>query len=322
MAQGSIVRGRAGAPGAAAFARRQVRDLMGMPKTLAAIGALDVRLATTKHEIRRAQKLRYRVFFEEGGARPDPTARLIRRDICRFDRVCDHLIVVDNAILRRDGAPTVVGAYRLLRGDAADANFGFYSAGEFDVASLVARHPDKRLLELGRSCVAPGYRGKRTLELLWRGIWAYARHHHIDVIFGCASFPGANPAAHASALRFLRGDRAADALWDVLAIPGRAVGPAPSDDGRGEPRAAMRALPPLIKGYWRLGAKFGPQAVVDESFRATDVFAVMPVAEIEPRYLSHFGGEGAAAALAASMRANANAGFPRPRKCFIQFRRF
>ena len=295
MAQGSFVGARAGA---SAFARRQVRDLMGLPKSLGAIGALDLRLATTKSEIRRAQKLRYRVFFEEGGAKPDATARLIRRDVCRFDRVCDHLVVVDNAILRYDGAPTVVGAYRLLRGDAADANFGFYSAGEFDVASLVARHPGKRLLELGRSCVAPGYRGKRTLELLWRGIWAYARHHRIDVMFGCASFPGADPAAHARALRFLRGGCAADALWDVRAIAGRGVDPAPPDDGPLDPRAVIRALPPLIKGYWRLGAKFGPQAVADESFGATDVFAVMPVAEIEPRYLAHFGGQ-AAAALAA-----------------------
>ena len=299
MAQGSIVRARSGAPGASPFARRQVRDLMGLPKTLGAIGALDVRLATTKSEIRRAQKLRYRVFFEEGGARPDPTARLIRRDICRFDRVCDHLIVVDNAIARYDGAPTVVGAYRLLRGDAADANFGFYSAGEFECDSLVARHPGKRVLELGRSCVAPGYRGKRTLELLWRGIWAYARHHQIDVMFGCASFPGADPAAHADALRFLRADRAVDALWDVRAIAGRAVEAAPPGEARLDPRAAIRALPPLVKGYWRLGAKFGPQAVVDESFGTTDVFAVMPLAEIEPRYLAHFGGEGGAAALAA-----------------------
>ncbi|MGD0639103.1 MAG: GNAT family N-acyltransferase [Roseiarcus sp.] len=296
MSQRSFARTRAGA---LTLARRQVRDLMGLPKTLGALGALDVRLATTRYEIRRAQKLRYRVFFEEGGARADATARLIRRDVCRFDRVCDHLIVVDNAAPRAAGAPTVVGAYRLLRGDAAAANFGFYSAGEFDVASLVARHPGKRLLELGRSCVAPGYRGKRTLELLWRGIWAYARHHRIDVMFGCASFPGADAAAHADALRFLRGGCSSDALWDVRAIAGRAAEPSPWDGEPLDPRAAIRALPPLIKGYWRLGAKFGPQAVVDESFGATDVFAVMPVAEIEPRYISHFGGEGAGAALAA-----------------------
>ena len=296
MAKASFVGAWAGA---SAFAGRQVRDLMGLEKTLGAIGALDVRLATAKSEIRAAQKLRYSVFFEEGAARPDPTARLIRRDVCRFDRVCDHLVVVDNAVLRVDGAPTVVGAYRLLRGEAAQANFGFYSADEFDVGAFVARHPGKRLLELGRSCVAPGYRGKRTLELLWRGIWAYARHHRIDVMFGCASFPGADAAAHADALRFLRGGCSSDALWDVRAIAGRAAEPSPWDGEPLDPRAAIRALPPLIKGYWRLGAKFGPQAVVDESFGATDVFAVMPVAEIEPRYISHFGGEGAGAALAA-----------------------
>lgn len=295
MAQGAMAQVRAGA---AILARRRVRDLMGLPKTLSAIGSLDVRLATTKAEIRRAQKLRYRVFFEEGGAKPDATARLIRRDVCPFDRVCDHLIVVDNSILRADGAPTVVGAYRLLRGEAAQANFGFYSAGEFDIASLVARHPGKRMLELGRSCVAPGYRGKRTLELLWRGVWAYARHHHIDVMFGCASFPGADPAEHAAALRFLRGDGAPNAQWDVPAVAGRAVEAEPAQGGPIDPRAALRALPPLIKGYWRLGARFGPQAVVDESFGATDVLAVMPVAEIEPRYLAHFGG-GDAATLAA-----------------------
>jgi putative hemolysin len=292
-AQDMAARGSAPRIGAAAFARRQVRDLMGLPKTLSAAGPLEVRLATTKVEIRRAQKLRYDVFFEEGGARPDATAKLIGRDVCRFDRVCDHLIVVDTSILRTDGTPTVAGAYRLLRGDVADANFGFYSAGEFDVASLVARHPGKRLLELGRSCVAPRYRGKRTLELLWRGIWAYARHHRADVMFGCASFPGADPERHAGALRFLRGENGADPLWDVEAVAGRAatgnalVAPL-------EARATMRALPPLIRSYWRLGAKFGPQAVVDETFGATDVFAVMPVAEIEPRYLQHFGAENAA----------------------------
>ena len=272
---------------------------MGLPKTLGALGALDVRLATTKCEIRCAQKLRYRVFFEEGGARPDATARLIRRDICRFDRVCDHLIVVDNAVVGADGAPTVAGAYRLLREEAADANFGFYSAGEFDVASLKARHPGKRLLELGRSCVAPGYRGKRTLELLRRGVWANARRHRLDAMFGCASFPGADPAAHAQALRFLRGSSAADPLWDVGALAGRAVDRGLCDEAPLDLRAAIHALPPLIKGCWRLGARFGPQAVVDESFGATDVFAVTPVAAIEPRRLAHFGAESGAAALAA-----------------------
>ena len=276
-------------PGRSAFRHRQVRDLMGLPKTLATIGELDVRLATTKAEIRRSQKLRYRVFFEEGGAKADATGRLIRRDVCRFDRVCDHLIIVDNSVVRIDGKPTVVGACRLLRDAIAAANFGFYSDGEFDVASLIARHPGERLLELGRACVAPAYRSnKRAIELMWRGVWAYARHHRADAIFGCASFPGAEPAVHAAALRFLRAAGGGDPQWDVDAVQGRAADLGPALDAPLDARAALRALPPLIKGYWRLGAKFGPQAVVDADFGATDVFAVMPVAEIEPRYLEYF----------------------------------
>jgi putative hemolysin len=266
---------------------RQVRALNGLPKILASFSDFDVVLATTKKEIRRAQKLRFKVFFEEGGATPDPTARLIRRDVCRFDSVCDHLIVVDRSVKRINGAPTVVGAYRLLRQDVAEANFGFYSAGEFQIGALMARHPDKRFLELGRSCVARGYRGKRTLELLWRGIWTYARHYGVDAMFGCASFPGVDADVHAAALRLLRGETTAAPDWDVAAVAGRAAKAAPSEAEDIDARTA-RALPPLIKGYWRLGARFSRDAVVDEAFGATDVLVVLPVEEIRSRYLAYF----------------------------------
>jgi len=265
----------------------QARSLNGLPKVLSSAGELEVRLATTKREIRRAQKLRFQVFFAEGGAVADPTARLIGRDVCRFDKIADHLIVVDNSVKRIDGSPTVVGAYRLLRQDVAQAQFGFYSAAEFEIGALLARHPDKRFLELGRSCVAPGYRGKRTLELHWRGIWAYALHHHIDVMFGCASFPGAVAHAHAGALEFLRAESLASSDWDVRAAPGRAAERCATEEPASA-RAIARSLPPLIKGYWRLGAKFSCDAVVDEAFDATDILVVLPVEEIRERYLAHF----------------------------------
>jgi L-ornithine Nalpha-acyltransferase len=267
---------------------RQVRGPHGLPEILASTGTLDVRLATTKKEIRRAQKLRYRVFFEEGGAIPDPTARLIRRDICPFDRVSDHLIVVDNSVPRLDGAPTVVGVYRLLRQDVAEAHFGFYSAREFDVGALIARHSDKRFLELGRSCVAEGYRGKRALELLWRGIWAYALRHRVDAMFGCASLPGADPSAHFAVLRFLRGAGEIEPDWSVDAVAGGIATPPALDDSPLDARAALRALPPLIKGYWRLGARFSREAVVDSAFGTTDLLVALPIEEIKSRYLAHF----------------------------------
>jgi putative hemolysin len=278
---------------------RSIRDLRGLRPVLGAIGSLELRLATTKKEIRQAQKLRYRIFFEEGGATPDSTARLIRRDICAFDRVCDHLIVVDRAIPMRSGAAKVVGAYRLLRQDIAEAHFGFYSAGEFDIAPLLARHQGKRFLELGRSCVAAGYRSKPTLELLWRGIWAYVQHHRIDAMFGCASLDGACPTDHALALSYLGRGAAADAQWSADAAVDRGVEMALLPPEAIDPRAAVRALPPLIKGYWRLGAKFGPQAVVDSKFGTTDVFVIMPIADIEERYIRYFGAPVDSAPLAA-----------------------
>lgn len=273
---------------AGAFLKRfsRKRDLAGLGPVLACSGPLEARLAVTGKDVRRAQKLRYSVFFEEGGAVPDPTARLIRRDVCRFDAVSDHLIVVDKTLRRRDGSPRCVGVYRLLRQDVAERNFGFYSALEFDVGSLVARHPGVRLLEVGRACVAPTHRGRRVLELLWRGLWAYARHHAVDAMIGCASLPGADPAAHADIVAALTSE--GDSSWRVGPRPGRGHGvtAAPAD-----PRRFLRTLPPLVKGYWRLGATFSPIPVVDEAFNSTDLFVVMPLAEIEERYLAYFGVE-------------------------------
>jgi putative hemolysin len=274
---------------------RRIRDLKGLPSSLGSIGALELRLATTKKEIRKAQRLRYRVFFEEGGATPDQTARLIRRDICPFDRVCDHLIVIDHAAPK----PRVVGAYRLLRQDVAEAHSGFYSAGEFEIAAMLARHRGMRFLELGRSCVAKGYRSKPTLELLWRGIWTYVRHHRIEAMFGCASLDGADPAQHAASLSCLWRNATAEAEWRAPAIDGRNVnmGPLPADAY--DERAALRALPPLVKGYWRLGAKFSAEAVVDPRFRTTDIFVIMPVANIDARYIRYFTPDAETAPLAA-----------------------
>ncbi len=274
-------------------------DLAGLSPSLARSGTLEARLAMTKKDVRRAQKLRYRVFFDEGGATPDPTARLIHRDVCRFDRVADHLIVVDRTDLYRDGSPRIVGVYRLLRQDVAERNFGFYSACEFDVESLVARRKDMRFLEVGRACIAPTHRGKHVLELLWRGLWAYARHHGIDAMIGCASLPGADPAVHAGAIRTLAAG-GGDPSWRVPPRADRAEAQGAGDEAPpADPRALIRVLPPLVKGYWRLGATFSPTPVVDRAFNTTDVFVVMPLHEIEQRYLQYFGVEAVASPLAA-----------------------
>ncbi len=271
---------------------RLIRRTEGLPASLGRMGSLEVRLATTKKDIRKAQKLRFKVFFKDGGAKPDPRSLLSRRDIDHYDRVCDHLLVVDHAATNRFGRvkPKVVGVYRLLRQEQAAVVDGFYSAREFDLQPLLDRHPGKRFLELGRSCVHPDWRSKRVVELLWRGIWTYARHHRVDVLLGCASLPGVNIGDHAPALDFISKTARADGVWAASARVERRAPDCLSRPLVGG-RDALRLLPPLVKGYLRVGAKFGDGAVVDLRFGVVDVLVIMPVAEIDPRYISYFGGE-------------------------------
>jgi L-ornithine Nalpha-acyltransferase len=259
------------------------------PPTLGRLGPLEVRLARNAAEIRRAQKLRYRVFYREMSAVPDATSFLSRRDVDPFDAVCDHLLVVDHAAPRLRRAPKVVGTYRLLRQEVADRQSGFYSAGEFDIDALVSRHGERRFLELGRSCVLPDYRTKRTLELLWHGIWTYVLAHRIDVMIGCASLEGTDPDRLALPLSFLHHYARAPEAWRAAALPRRYVELDRMPKSAVDPRAALQSLPPLIKGYLRLGAFIGDGAVVDHQFGTTDVLIVLPVAGINSRYLDHFG---------------------------------
>ena len=172
-------------------------------EVLGRLGTLEVRLARTAADVRRAQRLRFDVFYREMSAVADAAARLARRDVDPYDALCDHLLVVDHAARNRVGRPSVVGTYRLLRQDVAERHAGFYSSAEFDVAGLVARHRGARFLELGRSCVLPPYRNRRTVELLWHGIWSYVRQHRFDVMIGCATLDGIEPDKLALPLSFL-----------------------------------------------------------------------------------------------------------------------
>ncbi|MEH3090617.1 MAG: GNAT family N-acetyltransferase [Agrobacterium cavarae] len=254
------------------------------------IGSLKTRLARNEREIDAAQQVRFRVFVEEMGARLPADAMRRGRDIDAFDAVCDHLLVLDNAI-EGDPEDQIVGTYRLLRQETALANKGFYSASEFEIESLIARHPDKRFMELGRSCVLPEYRTKRTLELLWQGNWAYAVRHRMDAMIGCASFPGIQPEAHALALSFLHHSCGSKAEWRTEALPElyREMDMMPLEAIN--PRRALNAMPPLIKGYMRLGAMFGAGAVVDHAFNTTDVLVILPVSSIAGRYINYYGGD-------------------------------
>jgi L-ornithine Nalpha-acyltransferase len=264
----------------------------GLDPILGRIGSLEIRLATSAKDIRRAQRLRFKVFYGELAAVPNPASLIARRDFDEYDALCDHLLVIDHAVAPkrfRTAKPRVVGTYRLLRQEIADRHFGFYSAGEYDIEPLIEANPHARFLELGRSCVLPAYRSKRTVELLWQGIWTYVLHHRIDVMIGCASFEGTDPSRLALPLSFLHHYAAAPEPWRVRALCERHVAMDILDKKSVDPKAALRAVPPLIKGYLRLGASFGDGAVVDRQFGTTDVFVVLPVAAIGQRYIDHFG---------------------------------
>jgi L-ornithine Nalpha-acyltransferase len=255
---------------------------------LAVSAALEVRLAETEPEVEAAQRLRYRVFYEEMSAIPSPSMRDHRRDFDKFDGFCDHMLVIDRATTDEDGQPAVVGTYRLMRDvDAARAG-GFYTAGEFDISPLLSAVPaGTRLLELGRSCILKSYRAKPvTMQLLWRGVMAYVARFSIDTMFGCASLPGIDPEALALPLSFLyhvarrSHVRALPELYvDMNRMPKDAI----------DTKEALRALPPLVKGYVRAGAGIGDGAVIDRQFGTTDVFIDFPVSTIDARYRSRFG---------------------------------
>ena len=256
-------------------------------RVLGRIGSLEVRLAATRSEIEAAQVLRYRVFVEEMGAKLPEDAMRQKRDFDTIDRYCDHLLVLDTALA---GAveEQIVGTYRLLRQEVAARHDGFYSQSEYDVMDLAARNPGKRFLELGRSCVLREYRTRRTLEALWQGNWAYALEHGMDVMFGCASIPGVRPEAMALPLSFLFHNCLAAGEWSVSARPELFQNMDLMPKEAVDTRSAVNALPPLLKGYLRLGAVIGDGAVVDYAFGTTDVMVVLPISRISDRYLNYY----------------------------------
>lgn len=260
--------------------------------TLGRIGPLEVRLAQTKGEVKRAQKLRYKVFYKDGPAIADAATLLAQRDKDAFDKICDHLLVIDHAARpSMSGKQPAVGTYRLLRQDVADRHGGFYTNGEFDICGLMRQHADLKFLELGRSCVLPPYRTKRTVELLWHGVWTYVRRHRLDVMIGCASLNGTDPDRLALPLSFLHHFARAPEEWTACAHPARRIEMNRMPKDAINAKAALRLLPPLIKGYLRLGAFVGDGAVIDHQFGTTDVLIVMPVSAISERYLDHFGAD-------------------------------
>lgn len=242
-----------------------------------------IRLAANSAEIEAAQRLRYRVFYEEMGAHPLPEIMSEKRDFDAFDDACDHLVVID---LSQPNQSTVVGTYRFIRPVHTTQLGGFYSAHEYDVTPL--NQNGGQIMELGRSCVAAEFRNRNTMQLLWRGIAEYVSTHNIDLMFGCASFPGTNVQALAQPLSYLHHNHLAPDHLRARALSERysAMHLLPSADV--DRRQALSMLPPLIKGYLRAGAFVGDGAVIDHQFNTTDVCIIVKTDLITSRYAKHY----------------------------------
>ncbi len=253
---------------------------------LAATGRLSLRLAGDEGDVADVQRLRWRVFHaERSSAEPRVLPDCLDCDV--YDPLCDHLLVIDEDAERGE---RVVGTYRLLRESVAAASFGFYSSGEFDIGMLCSGpgRPRGELLELGRSCVLPAYRTSATISLLWRGIAEYISRHGIGMMFGCASFPGTSPEEHAAALSYLHHHHLASEPNRPRVLHGKGITMARLERGSYDPKQALLRLPPLVKAYLRVGARFGDGAFIDHDFGTIDVCVVMPVEQITSRYAARF----------------------------------
>jgi putative hemolysin len=243
-------------------------------------GDLDVRLARGDDEILAAQRLRYRVFYDEMAARPTPEMLAGERDFDEFDRICDHLLVIDR------GSGEVVGTYRLIRRAAAILHGRFYSADEYDLSPLLAQSGE--ILELGRSCVAVGYRTRAAMQLLWRGIAGYVFRHDIGLMFGCASLPGTVIGSLRLPLSYLHHHHLAPPELRPRAVASRYVGMDLLDKSAIDVPRAVAELPPLIKGYLRLGGFVGDGAVIDHQFNTTDVCIIVKTDLVTAKYYRHY----------------------------------
>lgn len=237
-----------------------------------------VDIARDAHDLRQAQRLRYDVFVAELGGDGEGVDHNARLEKDRYDAHASHLLLRD---LARPDDDNVVGVYRVMSSDGAEAAGQFYCENEYDLSRLKAS--GGRLLELGRSCLHRDYRGGAGLMRLWAALSTYVNTHQIDILFGVASFHGTGLADKAAQLSLLHHHYLAPEMYRVHAI-GPAAEPMDlmaADDL--DTITAMRAMPPLIKAYLRLGGTVGSGAFVDHAFNTVDVCLILPTAVVSDK---------------------------------------
>ena len=238
-----------------------------------------IKLVQTKSELKRAQALRYSVFYKEKKAKATLPKKLIRLDYDKIDKFADHLIVIDKSKKNK-----IVGTYRLIRGDVAEIFGGFYSSSEFNLENIVSNYENKHILELGRSCVHQNYRNGSIMNLLWKAIAEYVKLFDIKVLIGCASFSGTDPIMYSEELSYLRENFSLPANLSVESYDSNIYPAYKLNNNNSNQLRTFAKLPPLIKGYLRLGGKVSDNFFVDQRFNTIDLFVVVSTDDIDTKY--------------------------------------
>ncbi|MEP2717167.1 GNAT family N-acyltransferase [Pseudophaeobacter sp.] len=238
-----------------------------------------VSLAESAADLQAAQALRYAVFVREMGADGALVDHRQGLEKDHFDAFCEHMMIRESATGR------VIGVYRLMRSDQAEAAGRFYSEAEYDLSALTSS--GRRLLELGRSCLHPDFRGGRALFHLWAGLNDYVSAHQIEVLFGVASFAGTDLEALAGPLSVLHRDYLAPEGLRCRSTRYQAMDLLPGDQV--DRKRAMIDCPALIKAYLRLGGKVGDGAYVDHDFNTTDVCMILDTEKMSERQRRIYG---------------------------------
>ncbi|MBK4737261.1 GNAT family N-acetyltransferase [Noviherbaspirillum pedocola] len=240
------------------------------------VSRLAVSLASNAEEIREVQRLRYKAFIDAMGLSGMANAEGLDRD--EFDDYCDHLIVRDTRTLK------VVGTYRLLTPRNARRHGSLYSEQEFDLSRL--EHLRDRMLEAGRACIHPDYRGGSVLTLLWGALAAFMRRERCDYLVGCASISLADGGHNATAVyRELAQSHLSPAEYRVTPHL-----PFPLHEGDCN---AQTVVPPLLKGYLRGGAWICGEPAWDPNFHCADLLLLLSLARLESRYARRYLKKGA-----------------------------
>ena len=245
---------------------------------------ITARLARTDEEVEAAQHLRYKVFYEEFRAEADDEIVKAKRDFDAYDALADHMIVQDTSL--GDGPDAIIGTYRMIRRDIVDRHGRFYTSQEYDISALLGDNTNA--MELGRSCVLPPYRTRPVMQKLWQGIAGYLVDYNITMLFGCGSMHGTDPDQFSQQLAYLYHYHLAPADIRPRAHNSRHVEMNRHPKDELDAARIFASLPPLFKGYLRVGSMVGDGAVIDYQMRTTDVCIVLPTDVVTARYQKHY----------------------------------